>query len=140
MSSRERPPAAQRGFTLVELMIAITILTIAVMATFVTQLGANNLMRQSRQTNTAMADLEAAMEEILILPCDQIPLAGGGYPPAVAIGAFTNLHLSGETIVPTYPGYAGVTVPDPLQVVLTCTFNDPKGRQRIIRLASMKTR
>jgi hypothetical protein len=125
---------------MVELMIAATVLLVAVLATFVTQISSSNLIHVSRDTTTGMADLQAAMEEVLLLPMDSIPVTPGPYPPNVPIAAFTNLHLRNESIVPTYPGYTGGTIPDPLQIVLTLKFNDYKGRLRKMTLASMKTR
>ncbi|MBK7876034.1 MAG: hypothetical protein IPJ77_09820 [Planctomycetes bacterium] len=120
-------------------MIAITVLLVAVLGTFVAQLASHSLLRQSRETNLATADLAAAMEQMLVLPADQIPLAGR-FPPGQPIAAFDGLHLANERIVPTYPGFTGPTPPDPLPIVLTLTFDDSKGRQRVLRLASMKTR
>lgn len=135
------PRNRKRGFTLMELMIAITILLVAVLSTFVSQLSSHNLIRTSRETNSAIADLQAAMERVLLRPADQIPLAGAAnYPPGQPIAMFDGLHLSGETIVPSYPGFAGGAVPDPLPIVLTLAWNDFKGRPRTMRLASMKTR
>lgn len=136
-----RAGRTRRGFTLVEMMIAITVLAVAVLSTFITQISSHNLMRTSRETNVAMADAEAAMDRLLLLPVDEIPVAGSLFAAGQPVAAFTNLHLDNETIVPTYPGYAGVgPIPDPLQIVLTVTWNDYAGRQRIIRLSSMKTR
>jgi len=137
-SSKAR--AGSSGFTLVELMIAATILMVAVLATFVAQISSHNLVRVARDTNTGMADLEAAMEEVKLLPVDAIPIATSAFKPNTPIAAFTNLHLKNESIVPTYPGYGGGTIPDPLQIVLTLTFKDNKGRPRTMKLASMKTR
>jgi hypothetical protein len=125
---------------MVELMIASTVLMVAVLATFVTQISSNNLIRVAHETNTGMADLQAAMESVLLRPVDTIPIPTSPFKPNTPIAAYTNLHLPSETIIPTYPGYAGGTVPDPLQIVLTLTFKDHKGRQRTMRLASMKTR
>jgi hypothetical protein len=125
---------------MVELMIATTVLMVAVLATFVAQIGSHNLIKVAHETNTGMADLEAAMEEVLLKPVDEIPIATSPFQPNTPITAFTNLHLKSESIVPTYPGYVGGTIPDPLQIVLTLTFKDYKGRQRTMKLASMKTR
>lgn len=137
----KRAGRTRQGFTLVEMMIAITVLAVAVLSTFITQISSHNLMRTSRETNVAMADAEAAMDRLLLLPVDEIPIAGSPFAAGQPVAAFTNLHLDNETIVPTYPGYAGVgAIPDPLQIVLTVTWNDYAGRQRIIRLSSMKTR
>lgn len=131
----------RRGFTLIELMIAITVLTVAVLSTFITQISSHNLMRTSRETNTAVADAQAAMEQLLLFsPMASVPLAASPYAAGQPIAAFTGLHLRNETVVATYPGYApGGAVPDPLQIVIEVTWNDFAGRQRRIRFASMKT-
>lgn len=125
---------------MVELMIAATILMVAVLSTFVAQIGSHNLVKVAHETNTGMADLQAAMEAVLLRPVNEIPIPSSPFKPNTPIAAFNNLHLNGESIVPTYPGYAGGIVPDPLQIVLTLTFKDHKGRQRTMKLASMKTR
>jgi prepilin-type N-terminal cleavage/methylation domain-containing protein len=128
------------GFTLVELMIAITVLLVAVLATFVSQLRARDLIRTARDTEVATGDLEAAMERVLVFPPDQLPGPAGRFPDGQPIAAFEGLHLANESIVVTYPGFAGGEVPDPLSIVLTLTFDDFSGRPRVMRLASMKTR
>lgn len=138
MSSARR--IRRKGFTLVELMIAITVMSLAVLTTFTSQLEAHSLVRQSGETNTAMADLQSAMEQVLILQVDQIPIPASRFRADTEVASFSSLHLRNEAIVSTYPGYTGGSVPDPLQIVLTCTWNDFKGRQRSLRLASMKTR
>ncbi len=128
------------GFTLVELMIAIIVLLVAVLATFTGQLRSRELLQTSRETSIAMADLQAAMEQILLRPPDQIPVATSAYADDQPIAAFTNLHLANESMVADYPGYTGGAVPDPLSIVLTVTWTDPRGRPRTKTLRSMKTR
>jgi len=129
------------GFTLVELMIAVVVLLVAVLATFTSQLKSRELLTTSRETGIAMADLQSAMEQILLRPVDQIPIAGSLYEDDQPIAAFTNLHLANEVITADYPGYAlGGAVPDPLQISLTITWTDPRGRPRTKTLRSMKTR
>ena len=43
-------------------------------------------------------------------------------------------------MVATYPNYDGVTVPDPLEIVITVSWNDALGRARTLRVGSIKTR
>jgi prepilin-type N-terminal cleavage/methylation domain-containing protein len=129
------------GFTLLELMIAVSVILVAVVSTFAAQISSHNLILTSRETNTAVADLQAAMERVLLRPADQIPLAGAAnFPPGTPIAAFNDLHLANQRVVPTYPDFAGGAVPDPLEIVLTMSWNDHKGRPRTMRLASVKTR
>lgn len=128
------------GFTLIELMIAITVLLVAVLGTFVSQLKARELMQTSRETSIAMADLQGAMEQILLRPVDLIPVASSAYADDQPIAAYTDLHLPNQRIVADYPGFSGGAVPDPLPIVLTMTWTDPRGRPRTKTLRSMKTR
>ncbi|MCY2961110.1 MAG: prepilin-type N-terminal cleavage/methylation domain-containing protein [Planctomycetota bacterium] len=129
------------GFTLIELMIAITVLLVAVLCTFTSQLKSRDLLQTSRETTIAMAELQEAMERILLRPVDTIPIASSAYADGRPIAAYTDRNLSNEQIVPDYPGYtAGGPVPDPLPIVLTITWNDPRGRPRTKTLCSMKTR
>jgi type II secretory pathway pseudopilin PulG len=129
------------GFSLYELMLAIGVLLIAVLATLRSQASSMDLVQTTRETDTATSDLQAAMEQILLRSPDQIPIAGSPYAAGQPIAAFTDLHLHDERLVPTYPNYAGGTsVPDPLQIQLTLSWSDYKGRARTLRIATTRTR
>ena len=52
---------------MVELMVAIAILLVAVLGTFSTQLCSHNLVRTTHETDSGVADLQAAMEQILLM-------------------------------------------------------------------------
>ena len=141
MLVRRTPRGARAGFTLIELMIAIIVLLVAVMATFTSQLRARELMQTSRETNIAMADLQSAMSRILLRQVDEIPVAGSPFQDDTAIAAFDGLHLTDERIVADYPGYVlGGPVPDPLPIVLRASWTDSRGRPRSMVLRSMTTR
>jgi prepilin-type N-terminal cleavage/methylation domain-containing protein len=128
------------GFTLIELMIAIIVLLVAVLATFTSQLRSRELLQTARETGTATADLQSAMERILARPVDDIPIPTSAFADDQPIADYANLHLANEVVVADYPGYAGGAVPDPLPIVLTVTWTDPRGRPRTKTLRSMKTR
>ncbi len=133
--------SSSAGFSLYELMIAIGILLVAVLATLQSQSTSLNLVQTTHETDTATSDLQAAMEQILLRSPDQIPIAGSPFEAGLPIAAFTNLHLRNERLVPTYPNYAGgPTVTDPLQIQLTLTWNDFRGRPRTMQIASTRTR
>lgn len=127
---------SRSGFTLVEVTIAVTVLLVAVLSTFLSQISANDLLRQARETNTATADLQAALERVLTRGAEQIPVQ---FPPGAELSIAPPLR--DESIVAAYPGYVvGAAVPDPLTIVLTATWTDHRGGARSLRLSTLKTR
>lgn len=134
---RRRGSAA---FSLVELAVALTVLLTAMLAAMRTQLTSVDLIRTRHETALAAADLRTSMEGLLRLPRASIPLPDGPYAPDQPIAEFEGLHLNGESIVPSYPGYtSGGPIPDPLPIVLTVTWTDFAGRSRTLRLATLRT-
>jgi type II secretory pathway pseudopilin PulG len=128
------------GFSLIETMIGITVVMVALMASLASQIASSNLHRTSRETNQAVMDLKACMDEILVQPPAALPAAGTPYADDSVIAAYTNLHLRDEQIRVDYPGFvAGGAVPNPLTIDLTMTWTDYAGRSRELTLSSMKT-
>lgn len=142
MQGRRQGEACRRraGFTMLEVMVAIGVLIVATLSAFSSQLTSMRLVSTSRQTDIAIGDLRACMEQVLVLPTDEIPVAGSAYQDGQRVQAYNDLHLPGQQIVPSYPGYDGGVVPDPLPIVLTMTWNDDTGRPRTQVLRSMKAR
>lgn len=137
-SSGTRAVGRQSGFSMLELVVAIAILLVSTLAAFASQVRSFELMDSSRASASAMTDLEVCMEELLTRTADEMPVA---FPPGDAVPGFEDLHLPAESIVPQYPGYvAGGAVPDPLEIVLTATWNDGRGRPQRATLATIKTR
>lgn len=129
------------GFTLVELMVAIGVLLVASMAAFSSQLASLNLMKTSRETDTAMAELQSAMEQVLAKPLAVLAEADGDaeLPDGAQLADFNDRNLTDERMVVTYPGYTGGDVPDPLTITLTVSWSDFQGRSRSLELTSMKS-
>ena len=132
--------AERAGFSLLELMVATVVLLLGILGALVVQTATRDLSQTGHETNLAVSDLAAGMEEVLLTPLAEIPGATGRYPADVPLAQFSDLHLSGQRIVPTYPNFTGAEVPDPLEIVLTCTWSDFAGRARSIRLTTRRTR
>lgn len=141
--SAVRGPDRERrgGFTMVEVMVAIGVLLVAVVTAFASQLTSYRLMASSREDKTAVGDLAACMEELLLRTPDTLPVAGSEFEHGAPIAAYERLHLRDQRIVATYPGYtAGGAIPDPLTIVLTTTWRDTRGHARRLELRSLKVR
>lgn len=134
----ERARGRQSGFSMLELVVAIAILLVSTLAAFASQVKSHELMDSSRDSASAMTDLEVCIEELLTRTADEMPVA---FPPGDSVPGYDDLHLPAESIVPQYPGFvAGGAVPDPLEIVLTATWNDGRGRPQRATLATIKTR
>lgn len=129
------------GFSLVELMIAVTVILVGLLTAYSSELSSLEVVKTSRETNTASGDLQACMESMLVLPPAEIPNPAGPYAPGQIIAAYSDLHLESQRVIATYPNLVvGQPVPDPLEIVLTMTWTDRQGRDREMRIASVKSR
>lgn len=122
-------------------MLTLVILMIVWGAALGSQLAASGLVQTGRETAIASADLQSCMERMLILPPQELPVAGSDFEVDRPIAIFEELHLDSQRIVATYPGYVpGGPVPDPLTIVLTTTWRDSDGRERTMQLRTIRTR
>jgi Tfp pilus assembly protein PilE len=166
---RTRSPGAKgskAGLTLVELMVSIAIVMIAVAGSIAAQISADRLVQTGRQTSAASSDLQACMERLRLWSYSDLELVLTHANAAQAIGndafvpdppastadtAVTNyvalldsydgLHLQNQVISAAFPNFVlGGDVPDPLEIRLTCTWSDHQGRNRQLRLSSLKTK
>jgi prepilin-type N-terminal cleavage/methylation domain-containing protein len=122
-----------RGFSLIEVMVATALLAVAALVAFPTILSFFDLSDMAREENIATHDLMAAVEEVMATPFASVTTS---YPPGQAIPKYANLHLRGEQVMVNY------TDPnqDPLEVVLTATWLDRRGRTRQEAFRCMRTR
>lgn len=126
------------GYSLLELMFAVTILVIGVMGAFTTQVGSLGVITTGQETSIATMELQAAMESVLV--ADPVTIVDS-FPAGQPIPAFTNRNLRDQTVVVTYPNFTGVgPIPSTLDVRLTVTWNDFEGRTRSLQLDTAVTR
>jgi len=130
----------KQGFGLVELVVAMSIASVVILGVGLTQAAAVELNRTSDETNRAVADIRTALEEILSLSLEEVPDVGGAYAPGLPVAAYSDLHLDGERLVVTYPNHVAGDVPDPLEILVTVTWNDYAGRERSVSMATLMTR
>lgn len=124
------------GFTLLELMIAITVMLIGVAAAFGGQVGTQSVIRQSRETQLALTQLEAVGEAVIAQVPQQLP-ESPDYGDGLVIDLPTEVPLRNLQLVCTYPDFvAGQEVPNPLEVLIAATWTDFEGRQRVLTLAT----
>jgi prepilin-type N-terminal cleavage/methylation domain-containing protein len=129
------------GFSLLELMFALSILAVAIGAAFSGQVGSSKLLETSAETRVALQDLRTAMEDVLADPTpEDLPLVGSAYQAGQPVAAYEGLHLRDQRLVATYPNFTGGTVPDSLQVRLTMTWLDANGNPRLQDLVTVVTR
>ena len=132
------PTRARAGATLVELMLACMVLTIAVLSAMQAQTTALRLAADAHEREVAAMDLDAALEAILVTAQADIPTE---YPAGEALAWFDELHLTDEAVVIEYPDYDGIgAIPDPLTIVATIrwTGRDARARQLSSMVAKLK--
>jgi prepilin-type N-terminal cleavage/methylation domain-containing protein len=111
---------ARAGLTLVEVMIATTILAVGALVAFPTMLSFSDLSDAAREENVATHDLMTAVEDVMSTPFTQITST---YKAGAPIPRFDALHLGEESIVVTYDDPAA----DPLIITITASWRDRKG-------------
>ena len=60
------------GFSLVETLIGVSILSVSMLAAFTAQVAARNLMRESNETELARGILESTMERLLTEDAEEL--------------------------------------------------------------------
>jgi len=122
------------GFTLLEVMIALAVLTVSLLGCYAMILSCVTLSHTSRETNIAMFDLEAALEQVISTPFDDIPIA---FPDGEPVAEFNGLHLADELITISYVD------PDaePLEIAAAIAWTDHRGAgTRRLTLKTARTR
>lgn len=125
---------AQRGFTLIEVVVSTFILTVGILALLGTFLSGLALVESSRGTSTAAADARAVFEEMRRLSGNSLTQVTGRNWTVWS----TQAGLSGlpnESVAVTYRNPAA----DPLEATVTVSWQD-RGRNRSAVFTSLVTR
>src|SRR5262245_51415550 len=120
------------GFSMVELMVAITLLMVATSGTLIANVAARNLTRTSRETRAATLAAAAAMEGMLLVP-PQEALAQHPAGNKIDVGDFGLRDLS---VVPSYPDY--VAGDELLRIELSVSWTTFDGDSRTMVFVTAK--
>lgn len=131
----------QKGTSLMEILVATFVFTIAMGGLLSSILAIVNLIDLAQDTTIATANLNNMMEKIRATPfaymtsrfTDDQADGPGGNPYQSIVGGYT---LTNEQIT---ANYADVNA-DPLEINLTLNWNDKRGRPRSISMSTFKTR
>lgn len=131
----------QTGTTLIEILIATFVFTIAVGGLLSSILAIVNLIDLANDITVATASLNNMMERIRATPFaymttrfpDSQPDGTAENPYQDIVGGYT---LTNEQITATY---ANINV-DPLEMKVTLQWNDKRGHSRNISMSTFKTR
>ena len=133
---RGNASGSRGGFTLLELMIAITVMAIGLAAAFGGQISTHRVIEQSRDTQLALTQLEAVAEAVIAEVPGDLP-THENYGAGQAVQLATESGLMDLTIVCRYPNWAaGGEVPDPLMVDIEATWTDSERRPRTLTLST----
>jgi len=132
---------SQSGISLVEILVAITILVFATSAIIQFYLSSLNLSETNKEGTVAMAHVINMMEVIKCTPFSNIIV---NFPNGVSDGPPANRYatlvggyvLKEEHILVSYVN----TTSDPLEIMINASWQDKKGVNRAKYLVTKRTR
>ena len=124
------------GFSLVETLIGVSILSVSMLAAFTAQVAARNLMRESNETELARGILESTMERLLTEDAEELA-TGVNYMPGQNIEVTETQLLKDAQILFSTPGFTvGDPTPDLLSIRLDLTWTGEGGGEREFSMVS----
>ncbi len=132
-AEKERPgPIGQNGYTIIEVMIAIAIFSIGILAAWALQTSSTRANTQARNLTLTAACASDRLEQLIQLPYLHADLAAGAHAPNQDLDGIDN-NFDGEV---DEAGEAG-----PLRVSWLVSDNVPFQRAKTIRVdVSMRQR
>jgi prepilin-type N-terminal cleavage/methylation domain-containing protein len=131
--SLDHPSRRARGFTLLEMVISMAVLSVGALSIYQSVLSYQDLSRLAHDRNVAIFDLETAVEDIQSTPFANIV---SRFPHGQRIPKFESLHLPRERITVRYADPSA----DPLFITLTATWRDIKARTVSESVTTARTR
>jgi Tfp pilus assembly protein PilV len=119
--------------TLLELAIAASLLSIAVLALFSTLVTSECMTKNARESNIAVFELQSLIEEIRGTPFDAI---ADSYPDGQFVAAYDTRRLNEERIRVDYVD----TAAEPLDITLTITWRNYQGRNVTMNMRTLVAR
>lgn len=104
--------------SLVEIMLAMTVLTVVIVMLFGAILSTHMLGRVNKDKHRAIMDTTALMEQMALIPIGNL---GATFPHATNIPEFDNLHVPDQRVQVVYDGGDPNARPLGYQVVSTWT-------------------
>jgi prepilin-type N-terminal cleavage/methylation domain-containing protein len=98
-ANRLHPTRKNSGMTLVELMLALTILAVAIVALFGSFLSTQVLSRVNKDKHRALMDTTALMEQMGTIPLANL---GTTFPHSTDIPQFNDLHVREQRVQVVY--------------------------------------
>jgi prepilin-type N-terminal cleavage/methylation domain-containing protein len=112
------PLRKDAGMTLVEIMMALTVLTVVMVMLFGAFLSSHMLSRVNKDKHRALMDTTALMEQMAMVPIGNL---GTTFPNATNIPEFNNLHIPNQRVQVVYDNGNPNARPLGYQVVSTWT-------------------
>jgi len=140
MSGRQRI-RRQRGFTLLEVFVAVALLVVGTLGMYASIRASAILKETAGETNAAMFKLQATVEYIMGMPFDEIVKV---FPDGTAVAVETLVDSLGENdrtlqdeqVCVTYRDHAA----DPLFFTVTVTWTSRSGTPRSEHLSAARAR
>jgi len=125
-----------KGFTLIELMIALVVLVVAAAGALQAIYAANILSIEAKETTIAMNDARAVLDRIKITPLASLPDSATVDARTVwtDLNSFVSNSLSNEQIQVT-----GDTGTQLKQVTVTVSWQGPRNKQKSVQLVTLKS-
>ena len=119
---------SRAAFSMVEVMVATTLLLVATSGTLLANVAARNLMRTSRETRAATLAASAALEGMLLAPAPELVARHPEGTPLVIGELVGDVGLRDLLVTPAYPGHAAGD--ELLRIALSVSWTTFEGSNR----------